>query len=92
MRREIHDIINGDDPNHLIPYYLMSCYLYYVEDSPAITDSEFDELSKKVLERWDEITHYHKDLITKEDLEAGTGYAIQYPLIVQSSARDWFRS
>lgn len=70
--------------------YLMSCYLYYEEGRSVLSDAEFDALCKELLERWDEITHRHKALITKEDLEAGTGYAIKYPNIVIGAARHWW--
>jgi hypothetical protein len=70
--------------------YLLSSYLYYVEGRSILTDSEFDALCKELLERWDEVTHRHKHLTSREDLEAGTGYAIQYPSIVIGAARHWW--
>ena len=33
--------------------YLMCAYAYYVEDDPLISDSEFDELAKFILENYD---------------------------------------
>jgi hypothetical protein len=70
--------------------YLMACYLYYVEDLSVLPDTQFDELCKDLLEHWDEITHFHKHLTTKEDLEAGTGFSIKYPTIVVCAARKWY--
>ena len=64
-----------------IPYYLMASYSYYKEDDPIFSDSFFDNLSRKILKEWDNITHWHKGLLTKEDLEAGT-YLGEYPLRV----------
>lgn len=66
----------------LVPHYLMACFAYYVEDDPLISDSLFDEMSKQLLSEWDNIEHVHKPCITLDDLQAGTGYAIQYPPLV----------
>ncbi|MGC3025864.1 DNA ligase LigA-related protein [Burkholderia sp. DN3021] len=76
--------------NQKFVQYLMSSYLYYEEGRSVLSDTEFDALCKELLERWDEITHRHKDLTTREDLEAGTGYAIKYPSIVVGAARHWW--
>jgi hypothetical protein len=55
--------------------YLIHCYLYYVLNSPVVSDSEFDLLCKNLLE--EDSDH---PLISKEDLRAGTGYSIkEYP-------------
>lgn len=69
----------------------MSCYLYYVEEVHVLGDCQFDTLCKELLRGWDLITHPHKHLTTREDLEAGTGYAIKYPLMVVGAARRWYR-
>lgn len=74
------------NPNMLVPHYLMACFLYYVQDDPVISDALFDEMSKALLAKWDSIKHWHKDLISLDDLKAGTGYAIQYPQRVKSAA------
>jgi hypothetical protein len=73
--------------NQKFVQYLLSSYLYYVEGRSVLTDSEFD-----ALDRWDEVDHRHKHLTSREDLEAGTGYAIQYPSIVIGAARHWYYS
>lgn len=44
-----------------------------------IPDEEFDKMCVKLLENWDNFTHKYKNLITTNDLQAGTGFAIQYP-------------
>lgn len=64
--------------NMIVPWYLMAAYAYYVDDDPIITDSVFDRLAKQMLDMWDMIDHVHKDLITKDMLEAGT-YQGEYP-------------
>lgn len=64
--------------NMSVPWYLMAAYSYYVQDEPILSDSRFDRMAKTILEKWDDIEHMHKHLITKSDLEAGT-YLGEYP-------------
>ena len=67
-----------DNPNLMVPWYLMASYAYYQEDDPILTDHMFDELAKNILEKWYDITHYHKHLLTIDDLKAGS-YLGEYP-------------
>lgn len=67
--------------NMCVPWYLMAAYAYYVEDNPIITDKMFDFLAKTMYNNWIEIDHYHKDLLSLDDLKAGT-YLGEYPSIV----------
>ena len=46
--------------------YLMCSYAYYKLDKNLITDQEFDQLAKHILDNWDAIDHPHKYLITKD--------------------------
>ena len=62
----------------LVPYYLMHSYLYYVMNDPIIEDIEYDELCRELKEKWDSVEHYHKHLVDKQSLGAGTGYQLQY--------------
>ncbi len=75
--------------NRLVPFYLMSSYLYYKEDRQVLTDEDFDRLAKRLLDNWDNVEHMHKHLISKEDLQAGTGYAIQYTQRIINAAKSW---
>lgn len=75
--------------NLLVPWYLMTSYLYYVKDKSVVSDRTYDDLCKRLLAEWNWIEHRHKDLIDREALAAGTGYYIKesdYPLIVKSAA------
>ena len=67
------------DINKVFAEYLYHSYLYYKVNMPLITDSEYDALCKRLLDGWESVTHVFKHLVTIDDLEAGTGYAIQYP-------------
>ena len=75
--------------NRLVPFYLMSSYLYYKEDRRVLTDEDFDRLAKRLLDNWDSVEHMHKHLISKEDLQAGTGYAIKYTQRIINAAKNW---
>lgn len=82
-----------DNPNMLVPWYLMAAYAYYVEDDPILSDSRFDQMAKRILEHWDEIDHLHKDKLTKDDLKAGT-FLGEYPSRVKGaveSVRNTYR-
>lgn len=67
----------------LVPAYLLHSYLYYILHISVITDEEFDEICRQLLENWDKHKHHqHAELINRDDLKAGTGFAIpknQYP-------------
>ena len=67
-----------------ISRYLMSAYAYYVEDTPLISDMEFDKLAKYIRHNYDELEHVHKHLVTIDDLESGT-YLGQYPNRVKNA-------
>ena len=77
------DLVDNND-NMLVPWYLMASYAYYKQDNPILSDQVFDKLARKMLKHWDEIEHHHKELITKEDLRAGT-YLGEYPKRVEGA-------
>ena len=66
----------------------MCAYAYYKEDSPLISDAEFDELAKFISANYDAIDHPHKHLVTKGDLEAGT-YLGEYPNMVKGAVKNF---
>ena len=77
--------------NMMVPWYLMAAYAYYKEDDPILSDQFFDNMSKVMLDKWDEINHFHKDLIGTMDLVAGS-YLGEYPERVKGgleSLRDY---
>ena len=65
----------------------MYSYLYYEEDSPIISDGEYDSICKRLHNEWDNVEHFHKHLIDKETLLAGTGYTLKYPNRVIDAAK-----
>jgi len=76
-----------ENPNMMVPWYLMASYAYYEEDNPILSDGLFDGLAKRMLECWDDIDHWHKDLITTEDLEAGTLLTRDFPERVKGAVK-----
>lgn len=80
----------GDNPNMLVPWWLMAAYMYEVEDDPFLSDGCFDWLSAELLRRWDEVDHRHKPLIDPDALRAGSGLAadlVNLPTLVKDAAR-----
>jgi hypothetical protein len=73
--------------NMMVPYYIMAAYAYYKDDDPIFSDAFFDNMSKIMLDEWMNIYHYHKDLITIEDLKGGT-YLGKYPSIVRGALKN----
>lgn len=72
--------------NMMIPYYIMASYAYYIEDNPIFSDGFYDNLAKTILAQWDTITHWHKEYLDKDALEAGS-YLGDYPSIVQGALK-----
>lgn len=72
------------NPGLLVPHFLLHSYLYYVEDSPVISDAAFDEIVKMLDAQWDTVQHRHKALIDRSMLK--TGFYLEYPSIVPGAA------
>ena len=68
----------ADNINMMVPWYLVASYAYYQEDDAILSDGFFDDMGKTMLACWDDIEHFHKELISKDDLTAGT-YLGEYP-------------
>lgn len=81
--------IEDMSPNLLLKHYLMHSYLYYIKDTPVISDHEYDLICRRLLERWDGVDHPHKYLTREDALRAGTAFHLSeeaYPLITRSAA------
>jgi hypothetical protein len=83
--RYVRSIVDHN-ANMLVPHYLMACYAYYVMDNPIISDELFDHMTKRLIKEWHDVTHWHKEHITMDDLVAGTGFAISYPVRTRCAA------
>ena len=74
--------------------FLMASYAYYHSNSPFsfMSDCEYDRIAKDLLDNWDSFEHQHKRLITKQDLECGSLYALKeqdYPRIIVGAVNMW---
>jgi hypothetical protein len=76
--------IVDDNINMTVPWYLIASFAYYNQDNPVLSDGVFDKLGRKMLAAWDKIEHHHKELITEDDLKAGT-FLGEYPSRVESA-------
>jgi hypothetical protein len=76
--------IFAENINMMVPWYLMASFAYYKQDDAIFSDGFFDEMGKTMLAVWDDIEHFHKEYITKGDLEAGT-FLGEYPSRVESA-------
>lgn len=77
-------------PKHPVVKYLLASYLYYIHDSSIMEDPEFDALAKYLLDNPDvHASHPHGELISKDDLEAGTLLLKheEYPMILRYAAK-----
>lgn len=79
----------GKNRNLLVPWYLMTSYLYYIKDASVIEDATYDLICKRLKDEWKWIEHPHKHLIDLQALSAGTGYQMReqdYPALVKDAA------
>ncbi|MCL4743775.1 MAG: hypothetical protein KJZ83_00020 [Burkholderiaceae bacterium] len=82
-------------PHAVVAWWLMASYAYYIQDMSIISDELYDRMAKDMLERWEEIRHPHKKLITVENLKAGSLYDLKsedYPSMVKGAASQLIKS
>lgn len=75
-------------PDSVVAWLLMASLAYYRDDAPILSDGCFDELCKGLAARWERVPHPHARLLTMEDLQAGSTFAIpfgDYPAIVDGA-------
>lgn len=85
----ILDAVLVKSRNMLVPYFLMSSWLYYHADTSLLTDERYDRLCKELDAEWDSIEHMHKGVIDRASLAAGTAFSLPdeaYPTIVVVAA------
>lgn len=75
--------------NMLVPWWLMASHAYYDLDDPFLTDECYDWMCRELDARWDEVEHFHKHLIDRAALRAGTGYQLagKMPMRIQNATR-----
>lgn len=67
-----------ENKNLMIPWYLMASYAYYEENDPIFSDYFYDTLAQRMIKEWKNLSHFHKHLISLDDLSAGC-YIGDYP-------------
>lgn len=72
MHDKLCNDICEENPNMMIPWYLMASYAYYWLDDPILSDACFDQMCKEIDMFWDIIEHYNKDIVDYLDI-AGPG-------------------
>lgn len=80
--------------NMVVPWLLMAGYAYHIHDVSLLSDGLFDEMCADLLARWDEVSHRHKDVITVEDLRAGSLYRLaagDYPVTARGACAHLLR-
>lgn len=65
--------------NMLVVAFLTSSYIYYHKPHmrPICSDVTFDWICRELLAKYDTIEHNELHLISKEDLKAGSGFALR---------------
>ena len=77
------------NPNQLISWFMMASYAYYQLDINLMSDYDFDLMVDRIKKNWDKIDHPHKKLIMKTNLDAGSGYDIDFPNMVKGATADY---
>ena len=76
-----HDWTRGEIKNDvmLVVAFLTSSYIYYhkPEMRSICSDVTFDWMCRELLKKYDSISHPELHLISKEDLRAGSGFALR---------------
>lgn len=86
-------IVERMHPGQLLQHYLMASYCYYILHQSPMADSVFDRICMRLLAAFDGLEHQHKHLVSRDDLEAGTGYALsedKYPRMVMLAALEYY--
>ena len=80
-------------PGQLVSWFMIASYAYYrtCGQYQVMEDPTFDYLVKRLIDNYDLTDHQHKKLITKENLQAGTGFDIRFPNMVIGAYRSYIR-
>jgi hypothetical protein len=54
----------SQNPNMLVPWWLMAAFMYEVENDPFLSDGCFDWLSAELFSKWDEVEHRPSSIVT----------------------------
>ena len=83
--------VESMEANQLVSWFMMASYAYYQLDINLMSDYDFDFLVERLRNEWNNADHPHKKLIKKTNLDAGSGYDIDFPTIVRGAAADYLQ-
>lgn len=69
----------------------MQAYLYYVFDSPTMSDAEYDKLSYYVAEHWDQLDPVRQWQLGSPDTLRASGHHIRFTTLSVYGARSVYR-
>lgn len=70
--------------------YLYASYLYYEEDLSVWTDELYDQHCHFLLTKYHKLPEWFTQRVSKDDLSAGTGYALKLSDEEKLAARSWY--
>lgn len=80
-----------DPPDWAARRLLISAYLYYVLDSPRMSDAEYDRLSLVVSRGWDELAPDRKWALRDPEAIRSTGAHIRFSSFVVAVALNYYK-
>ena len=83
-----------EKPASIIAWILMASYLYYHRYDSIFEDVDFDKMMSYTLKHYDNLEHKYKSLVTKDDLQAGSLFALpvdKYPMGIVRLAEHYSR-
>jgi NAD-dependent DNA ligase len=75
--------------NKLFGHFLTCSYAYYKMDISLVTDEQYDKMCVVLGRNYGRLTHKYKFIVTPEDFDAGTGFAIRYPAPMEWAIRQF---
>jgi hypothetical protein len=70
--------------------FLYASFLYYEEDLSVWSDESYDAHCHFLLLKYDKLPAEFRERVSKDDLSAGTGYAVKLTDAEKALAREWY--
>ena len=77
------------NPASAFSWWLSASLAYYCKFESILSDECYDKMARYLLQNWDNIEHVNKNLVTKDNLKAGSLYNLKesdYPTRVKVTA------
>lgn len=73
--------------NRLFGEYIVDCCMFTELACQRVCKKDFDQAAQDLYDHWDEVMHYHKCIVQKENLKTDPyGYNIVFPSLVRQIA------